>query len=194
MSDETWLIVGLGNPGPKYAATRHNVGYLVADEIGDRVGAKWRKHKSGRADVIEARLGGIPGVRVVLMRARSYMNESGGPVSAVAKFYDVAPERIVAIHDELDLAFGRLRVKYAGGDNGHNGLRSMRQSLGTGDFYRVRFGIGRPPGRQPTADFVLRAFAATERTDLPYEVGRAADATESVILRGLANTQSEYNG
>lgn len=193
MSDETWLIVGLGNPGPKYAATRHNIGYLVADEIGDRVGGSWRKHKSGRADVIEARLGGIPGVRVVLMRGRSYMNESGGPVSAIAKFYDVVPERIVAIHDELDIDFGRLRVKYAGGDNGHNGLRSMRQSLGTGDFYRVRFGVGRPLGRQPAADYVLRAFAATERKDLPYEVDRAADATESLILRGLASTQSEYN-
>lgn len=193
MSDEVWLVVGLGNPGPKYAATRHNVGYFVADELADRVGGSWRKHKSGRADVIEARFGGVPGVRVVLMRARAYMNESGGPVSSVAKFYDVAPERVVAIHDELDIDFGRLRVKYSGGDNGHNGLRSMRQSLGTGDFYRVRFGIGRPPGRQPAADFVLRPFAAAERTDLPLEVSRAADATESVILRGLPLTQSEYN-
>ena len=188
------MVVGLGNPGPKYAATRHNIGYLVADELVDRIGGSWRKHKSGRADVVEGRLGGIPGVRVVLMRARSYMNESGGPVSSVAKFYDVGPERMVAIHDELDLDFGRLRVKYAGGDNGHNGLRSMRQSLGTGDFYRVRFGVGRPPGRQPTADYVLRAFSAAERNDLQYEVDRAADATESVILRGLALTQSEFNG
>ncbi|MDN5856490.1 MAG: aminoacyl-tRNA hydrolase, partial [Actinomycetia bacterium] len=154
----------------------------------------WVKNMGGGAAVIVAGLGGIPGVRVVLMRARSYMNESGGPVSAVTKFYDVAPERVVAIHDELDIDFGRLRVKYSGGDNGHNGLRSMRQSLGTGDFFRVRFGIGRPPGRQPAVDFVLRAFSATERRDLPYEVGRAADATESIILRGLAVTQSEYNG
>ena len=194
MSDEVWLVVGLGNPGPKYAATRHNVGYLVADELVDRAGGSWRKHKSGRADVAEVRLGGIPGVRVVLMRARSYMNESGGPVSSVAKFYDIAPDHVVAIHDELDLDFGRLRVKFAGGDNGHNGLRSMRQSLGTGDFYRVRFGIGRPPGRQPTADYVLRPFAAVERKELPIEVSRAADATESIALRGLPLTQSEFNG
>lgn len=193
MSD-VWLIVGLGNPGPKYAPTRHNVGYLVVDELLDRVGGSLRAHKSGRAEVAEARVGGIPGVRVVLMRARSYMNESGGPVSSIAKFYDVPAERIVAIHDELDIDYGRLRVKYAGGDNGHNGLRSMRQSLGTGDFYRVRFGIGRPPGRQPAADYVLRPFSADERETLPLEVDRAADATESVILRGLSTTQSEFNG
>lgn len=194
MSDGAWLVVGLGNPGPKYAATRHNIGYLVADELAGRIGGTWRAHKSGRAEVVEGRVGGIPGVRVVLMRARSYMNESGGPVSSVAKFYDVAPERIIAVHDELDIDFGRLRVKYAGGDNGHNGLRSMRQSLGTGDFYRVRFGIGRPPGRQPAADFVLRPFAASERADVPLEVDRAADATESLILDGLAATQTSFNG
>ncbi|UYM06561.1 aminoacyl-tRNA hydrolase [Solicola gregarius] len=192
MSD-VWLIVGLGNPGRTYAPTRHNVGYLVVDELLDRVGGSWRSHKSGRAEVVETRVGGIPGVRVVLMRARSYMNESGGPVSSVAKFYDVPGERIVAVHDELDIDFGRLRVKYAGGDNGHNGLRSMRQSLGTGDFYRVRFGVGRPPGRQPAADFVLRPFSSEERKTLPLEVDRAADATESVILRGLSATQSEFN-
>lgn len=193
MSD-VWLVVGLGNPGPAYANTRHNIGYLVADELVGRVGGSWRAHKSGRAAVVEGRLGGIPGTRVVLMRARSYMNESGGPVSSIAKFYDVPPEHIVAVHDELDLDFGRLRVKYAGGDNGHNGLRSMRQSLGTGDFYRVRFGIGRPPGRQPTADFVLRPFSAAERKEVPLEVDRAADAVESLVVRGLSVTQSDYNG
>ncbi|UPK74334.1 aminoacyl-tRNA hydrolase [Nocardioidaceae bacterium SCSIO 66511] len=193
MSD-AWLIVGLGNPGPKYAPTRHNVGYLVVDELVDRVGGSLRSHKSGRAEVAEVRLGGIPGVRAVLMRARAYMNESGGPVSSIAKFYEIPAERVIAIHDELDIDFGRLRVKYAGGDNGHNGLRSMRQSLGTGDFFRVRFGIGRPPGRQPAADFVLRPFAGEERKTLPLEVDRAADAAESLILRGLADTQSEFNG
>lgn len=193
MSD-VWLVVGLGNPGPTYAATRHNVGYLVADVLADRVGGSWRAHKSGRADVVEGRLGGIPGTRVVLMRARSYMNESGGPVSSIAKFYDVPAEHIVAVHDELDLDFGRLRVKYAGGDNGHNGLRSMRQSLGTGDFYRVRFGVGRPPGRQAAADFVLRSFSAAERKEVPLEVDRAADAVESLVVRGLPVTQSDFNG
>lgn len=191
---DVWLIVGLGNPGPKYATTRHNVGYLVADEIADRVGGSWRAHKSGRAEVIEGRIGAVPGERVVLMRARSYMNESGGPVSSVAKFYDVPTEQVIAIHDELDLDFGRLRVKYAGGDNGHNGLRSMRQSLGTGDFYRVRFGVGRPPGRQAAADYVLRPFSSDERKSLALEVVRAADSVESIILRGLSLTQSEFNG
>lgn len=193
MSD-VWLVVGLGNPGPAYADTRHNIGYLVADELAGRVGGSWRAHKSGRAAVIEGRLGGIPGTRVVLMRARSYMNESGGPVSSIAKFYDVPAEHIVAVHDELDLDFGRLRVKYAGGDNGHNGLRSMRQSLGTGDFYRVRFGVGRPPGRQAAADFVLRSFSAAERREVPLEVDRAADAVESLVVRGLPVTQSDFNG
>ena len=158
MSDSAvWLVVGLGNPGPTYAGTRHNVGYLVTDELATRMGGGFRAHKSGRADVVEGRLGGVgPGsTRAVLARPRSYMNESGGPVAALTAFYKVAPEHVVAVHDELDLPFDTLRVKLGGGDNGHNGLRSMRQSLGTGDFYRVRVGIGRPPGRQSPADFVL---------------------------------------
>ena len=150
------LVVGLGNPGPAYRGNRHNVGFLVLDLLAERVGGRFSKHKA-RADVVEGRLGGVgPGsTRVVLARPRSYMNESGGPVAALAAFYKVAPERVVAVHDELDLPFDTLRVKLGGGDNGHNGLRSMRQSLGTGDFYRVRVGIGRPPGRQSPADFVL---------------------------------------
>jgi len=118
--DDPWLIIGLGNPGPKYARTRHNVGYLVTDLLADRAGARWRAHKSGRAAVVEDRIGGQ---RVVLGRARSYMNESGGPVSTLAKFYKITPERIVAVHDELDVDYGALRVKFGGGDNGHNGLK-----------------------------------------------------------------------
>ena len=147
---DVWLVVGLGNPGPAYAGHRHNVGYLVDDVLAERMGSPFRAHKSGRADVVEGRLGpvGAETPRVVLARARSYMNESGGAVSTLAKFYKVPPERIVAVHDELDIPFGALRIKLGGGDNGHNGLRSMRSSLGTGDFYRVRVGIGRPPGRQ----------------------------------------------
>ena len=196
MSDSAvWLVVGLGNPGPTYAGTRHNVGYLVTDELATRMGGGFRAHKSGRADVVEGRLGGVgPGsTRAVLARPRSYMNESGGPVASLTAFYKVAPEHVVAVHDELDLPFDTLRVKLGGGDNGHNGLRSMRQSLGTGDFYRVRVGIGRPPGRQSPADFVLSPYASVERKVLPFQVDRAADAVESLLAAGLDRTQSLFN-
>jgi PTH1 family peptidyl-tRNA hydrolase len=192
---DLWLVVGLGNPGPSYSGHRHNIGYLVADELASRMGSPFRAHKSGRADVVEGRLAppGTPGPRVVLMRGRGYMNESGGPVSTIAKFYGVAPDAIIAIHDELDIGFGTLRVKFGGGDNGHNGLRSMRSSLGTGDFYRVRAGIGRPPGRQAVADFVLSDYSSVERKELPFQVGDAADAVESLVTDGLEKTQSRFN-
>ena len=192
---DLWLVVGLGNPGPAYAGHRHNIGYLVTDELADRLGSPFRAHKSGRADVVEGRLGtpGLPGPRIVLARPRCYMNESGGPVSTLTKFYKVGPERVVAIHDELDIAFGTLRIKFGGGDNGHNGLRSMRSALGTGDFYRVRCGIGRPPGRQPVADFVLSNYSTTERKELPFQVGDAADAVESLLTDGLEKTQARFN-
>jgi peptidyl-tRNA hydrolase, PTH1 family len=190
-----WLVVGLGNPGPSYAGHRHNVGYLVAEELADRMGEKFRAHKTGRADVVEGRLGapGTASPRVVLARPRCYMNESGGPVKALATFYKVPPERIIAIHDELDIAFGTLRIKLGGGDNGHNGLRSMRGSLGTGDFYRVRAGIGRPPGRQDVADFVLSNYSTVERRELPFQVDHAADAVETLITEGLDRTQQRFN-
>ncbi len=189
-------MVGLGNPGPSYAGHRHNVGYLVTDELARRMGSPFRSHKSGRAEVVEGRLGspGATSARVVLVRPRCYMNETGGPVKALAGFYKVPPHRIVAIHDELDIPFGTLRVKLGGGDNGHNGLRSMRSSLATGDFFRVRAGIGRPPGRQDVADFVLSGYSSTERKELPFQVDRAADAVESLVLDGLAQTQQTFNG
>ena len=195
MSDDVWLVVGLGNPGPSYAGHRHNVGYLVTDELADRMGSKFRAHKTGRADVVEGRLtpAGTPGPRVVLARPRCYMNESRGPVKALATFYKVPPERIIAVHDELDIAFNALRVKLSGGDNGHNGLRSMRSSLGTGDFYRVRAGIGRPPGRQDVADFVLSNYSKIELKDLPFQVMDAADAVESLLAEGLDKTQQRFN-
>src|SRR4051794_39180590 len=185
MPEPVWLVVGLGNPGPSYAGNRHNVGYLVNDELAARVGGSLRSHKTGRADVVEGRLGGPGGPRVVLARPRCYMNETGGPVSALAKFYKVPIDRIVAVHDELDLPFDTLRVKVGGGDNGHNGLRSMRGSLGSGDFYRVRVGVGRPPGRQAPADFLLSDYSATERKILPFQVDRAADVVESLLSAGL---------
>jgi PTH1 family peptidyl-tRNA hydrolase len=190
-----WLVVGLGNPGPSYAGHRHNVGYLVDEVLAERMGSPFRSHKSGRAEVVEGRLGAVgPDTpRVVLARARSYMNETGGAVSSLAKFYKVPAERIVAIHDELDIPFGTLRVKLGGGDNGHNGLRSMRASLGTGDFYRVRVGVGRPPGRQDPADFVLSNFSATERKELDMNVVEAADAVESLVADGLEKTQQRFN-
>ncbi len=192
---DVWLVVGLGNPGPSYAGHRHNVGYLVADELAGRMGASFRAHKSGRADVVEGRLSapGTPGPRLVLARPRGYMNESGGPVKALMSFYKVAPERIVAIHDELDIAFGTLRVKFGGGDNGHNGLRSMRSALGTGDFYRVRAGIGRPHGRRDVADFVLSNYSTVERKEVPFQVDDAADAVESLVAEGLQRTQQRFN-
>jgi PTH1 family peptidyl-tRNA hydrolase len=193
MSEAVWLVVGLGNPGPTYAGNRHNIGYLVTDELATRVGSGFRPHRTGRADVVEGRLGGPGGSRVVLARGRCYMNESGGPVSALTRFYKVPVERVVAVHDELDIAFDTLRVKLGGGDNGHNGLRSMRASLGSGDFYRVRVGIGRPPGRQSPADFVLSDYSATERKVLPFQVDRAADAVECLLTDGLEATQSRFN-
>ena len=192
---EVWLVVGLGNPGEKYAGHRHNIGYLVVDELCRRLGSPLRAHKIGRAVVAEGRLGapGSDGPRIVLARPGSYMNEVGGPVKALATFYKVPPERIVAIHDDLDIDFGTLRTKLGGGDNGHNGLKSMRSSFGTGDFYRVRAGIGRPPGRQDVADFVLSNYSTVERKELPFQVDTAADAVESLLLEGLERTQQKFN-
>jgi PTH1 family peptidyl-tRNA hydrolase len=193
MTYDGWVVVGLGNPGPTYEATRHNVGYLVADELASRMSGAWKAHKSGRAHTIEGRLAGMPGVRTVLGRARCYMNESGGPISHLLSFYKAPAERLVVVYDELDIPFGELRVKFDGGDNGHNGLKSIRRSLGTGDFYRVRFGIGRPPGRQDPADFVLKPFSSTERRELDLHVNRAADAVESLMTEGLDRTQNLFN-
>jgi PTH1 family peptidyl-tRNA hydrolase len=184
------LVVGLGNPGSSYAVTRHNVGYLVADVLASRMNGSFKSHPSKRADVVEGRLAGE---RAVLGRSRSYMNDSGGAVSTLASYYDIEPEHLVVIHDEVDLPFGGLRVKLGGGDNGHNGLRSVRQSLGTGDFHRVRVGVGRPTGRQGVHDFVLGAYSEAERQELPVYVEEAADAVESLLTRGLEATQSAFN-
>jgi PTH1 family peptidyl-tRNA hydrolase len=196
---ELWLVVGLGNPGPAYAGHRHNVGYLVADELARRMGSPFRAHKPSRTDVVEGRLAtnvtspGQPGQRLVVARPRCYMNEIGGPTKALLSFYKLPPERLVTVHDELDIPFDTMRVKLGGGDNGHNGLRSIRSSLGTGDFYRVRVGVGRPPGRQDPADFLLSNYSSTERKELPFQVDRAADAVESLLTVGLADTQQRFN-
>ena len=189
---DEWLVVGLGNPGSRYEGTRHNVGYLVVDVLAERLGLSWRKHRTGRADVAEGRLT-IGGPRLVLMRGRCYMNESGGPVSAVGGYEKIDPDHLVVIHDELDIDLGRIRIKFGGGDNGHNGLRSIRGSTGSGDYFRVRVGIGRPPGRQSTVDYVLRPFSRDEREELAVVVEEAADSVESLITNGLAETQSMFN-
>ena len=189
---EPWLVLGLGNPGPSYAGNRHNVGWMVLDLLAERVGGRFKAHK-GRAEILEGRVGGPSGPRTVLAKPRSYMNESGGPAAALQGFYKIPAERLVVVHDELDLPYGALRLKLGGGDNGHNGLRSLRRSLGIGDFYRVRFGVGRPPGRMDPADYVLRDFSPAERKELDLHLDRAADATEVLLLQGLDRAQQDFN-
>ncbi len=196
----TWLVAGLGNPGPAYAATRHNVGHMVVDEMVRRAGGKYSSARSLRADICSTRVstGGVGGVgadadRVILLRPRTYMNESGASVGKAAPYYRVPPERIIVIHDELDLDLGQLRLKLGGGDAGHNGLRSIRAALGSGEFLRIRFGIGRPPGRQEPADYVLRPIPASLREDYAVQVQRAADAVIALISDGLVSAQNEFN-
>jgi PTH1 family peptidyl-tRNA hydrolase len=188
-SDERFVVVGLGNPGARYATTRHNAGFRVADLLASRMGGGFRAHRAsgGRAEVLEGRLAGLP---VVLAKPLSYMNESGGPVNQVLRFYKTPPTRLVVVHDELDLPFGDLRMKLGGGDGGHNGLRSISSALGTRDYLRVRLGIGRPPGRQDPADYVLKEFSTAERRDLDYHVDRCADAVEALLAQGLAEAQN----
>ncbi|MFL6057168.1 MAG: aminoacyl-tRNA hydrolase [Actinoallomurus sp.] len=188
-ADAPWLVVGLGNPGPEYAGNRHNAGVMVLDVLAARIGGRFRAHKA-RAEVVEGRLAGH---RVVLAKPRSYMNESGGPVKSLRDFYKVPLERVVVVHDELDIPYGTLRLKRGGGDNGHNGLRSITKALGGRDYLRVRFGIGRPPGRMDAAVFVLRDFSAAERKELDLSVERAADATEALLTDGLDRAQNVFH-
>ncbi|MEU7688877.1 aminoacyl-tRNA hydrolase [Microbispora hainanensis] len=188
-SAQRWLVVGLGNPGPEYAGNRHNAGFMVLDELAARMGGRFKAHRS-RAEVVEGRLAGLP---VVLAKPLSFMNLSGGPVKALADFYKVTPDRVIVIHDELDIPYGALRAKIGGGDNGHNGLKSITKALGTRDYPRIRFGIGRPPGRMDPATFVLRDFATAERKDLPFLVDRAADMVESLMTAGLEATQNRFH-
>ncbi|MEV0258667.1 aminoacyl-tRNA hydrolase [Streptomyces sp. NPDC050732] len=189
-----WLIAGLGNPGPEYAMNRHNVGFMVADLLAHRMGGKFKRAGKAQAQVVEGRVGppGPANRRVILVKPMSYMNVSGGPVTALRDFYKVPTEHVVAVHDELDIDYGTLRLKLGGGDNGHNGLKSMTKAMGS-DYHRVRFGIGRPPGRMQVADFVLKDFSSTERKELDYLVDRAADAVEALVIEGLERAQSTYN-
>ena len=184
------LVVGLGNPGPEYAETRHNVGVRVVDLLAARAGGgRFSKHKAN-ADVLEGRLAGR---RVVLAVPRTYMNVSGGPVAGLLRYYGVTPADLVVVHDDLDLGFGVVRLKLGGGEGGHNGLRSISTSIGTKDYLRVRFGIGRPPGRMDPADYVLSDFSASERKELDFLVDRAADMVESVVEYGVEPTQNRYH-
>jgi PTH1 family peptidyl-tRNA hydrolase len=187
--DEPWLVVGLGNPGPDYAGNRHNAGFMVLDALAGTVGGRFKSHRA-RADVLEGRL---VGHRVVLAKPKSYMNESGGPVKALCDFYKISLDRLIVVHDELDIPYGTLRLKRGGGDNGHNGLRSITKSLGGRDYLRVRFGIGRPPGRMDAAAFVLRDFSGTERKELDLNTDRAADAVEALLTEGLDRAQNTFH-
>ena len=193
---DTWLVVGLGNPGPEYAGNRHNVGAMTVEELASRDAtggrASFKAHKA-RAGVAEVRLK-VPGPKVVLAVPSTYMNVSGGPVAGLLKYYDVPAERLVVIHDELDIDAGVVRLKKGGGEGGHNGLRSISQSIGTKDYLRVRLGIGRPPGRQDPADFVLKDFSKAERADvLPFLLDDGADAVEALIEVGLLDAQQRFH-
>lgn len=197
----TWLLVGLGNPGPTYASHRHNVGYRVVDELARRAGVRFSGSSPLRAEVAQTRLtaaGGLGGIgaeaeQLVLLKPRTFMNESGAAVGKALAYHRIPPEQLVVVHDELDLDFGQLRLKFGGGDNGHNGLKSIRRSIGTGDYFRARFGVGRPTGRQDPADWVLSPFPSSLADDVGVEVGRCADAVEALLTVGLDVAQSRFN-
>jgi PTH1 family peptidyl-tRNA hydrolase len=191
--DAPWLVVGLGNPGKEYAGNRHNVGFLVADLLASRLGAKFGRSKRAHAEVAEGRLG-FGGPRLVLLKPLTYMNLSGAPVVSLAQFFKVPVDNVIAVHDELDVPYGQVRAKRGGGEGGHNGLRSMSKSLATKEYARVRFGIGRPPGRQDPADYVLSDFSAAERKELEFLVDRAADVVEAIVLEGVEWAQNKYHG
>jgi peptidyl-tRNA hydrolase, PTH1 family len=184
-----WLIVGLGNPGPQYAGNRHNVGFQCCDELAAQAGISFKRDRSRAM----AGTGLLAGIAVVLAKPITFMNVSGGAVAGLRGYYKIPPDHIVVIHDELDLPFGSIRLKLGGGDNGHNGLRSITTSLGTRDYFRVRIGIGRPPGRMDPADYVLRDFSSAERADLPVVLGRASESVEVLMASGLAAAQNRFH-
>ena len=190
MAEDRWLIAGLGNPGPQFSGNRHNAGFMCCDTLAAQARASFKRDRSRTmtASIV------VSGVRAVLAKPNSFMNLSGGPIAGLRAFYKIPAERIVVLHDELDLPFGAVRLKLGGGDNGHNGLRSITSALGTRDYYRVRIGIGRPPGRMDPADYVLRNFAGSDREELPHVLATAAQATEALLTRGLAAAQNEFNG
>lgn len=191
MSNSTWLVVGLGNPGPDYVANRHNVGQMVLDILADRISASFKTHKAN-ASVAEGRIG-FGGPKIILAKPGTYMNNSGGPVSGLMKFYDVPLQNVIVVHDELDIDAGAVRVKQAGGHAGHNGLRDIIAAADSNDFVRVRVGIGRPPGRQDAADFVLKNFSGDERKELPLLLALSADAVEEIVTKGALEAMNSVN-
>lgn len=197
MTNEAWLVFGLGNPGPKYESTRHNIGQMVIAELAHRIGVNLTRTKL-RTNVGTARLPsgsvpGVPGPRLVLATSTGYMNESGGPVRQLADFYSIDTDRIIAVHDDVDIAFDTIKAKVGGGEGGHNGLRSMTSALGTKNYPRIRAGVGRPMGRQDTADYVLGPFSKDERATLPIFISDIADAVEMYIVDGLEKVQLKYH-
>lgn len=191
MTENTWLVAGLGNPGPGYSHNRHNVGQMVLDELASRLGGTFKSHKA-HAQVVEGRLR-PGGPRLILGKPLTFMNLSGGPVSALAKFYGVEPDHVIAVHDEIDIPFNAVKLKIGGGEGGHNGLRDISKALGTKDYYRVRVGVGRPPGRMDTADYVLKDFATAEKKELPFLIGDSADAVELLVEEGLLAAQQKFH-
>jgi peptidyl-tRNA hydrolase, PTH1 family len=191
----SWLVVGLGNPGLAFASHRHNIGYRVADELARRMDVRLSVLRGCRAEVADGRIGppGAQAPRLILAKSRTFMNETGWAVTRLLSYYKLEPAQMIVVHDELDIDPGQLRVKFGGGDNGHNGLKAIRKSLGNGEFFRVRIGVGRPPGRQDPADYLLSNFPASAREAVEVEIGRAADAVESLVLLGLEKTQSAFN-
>ena len=190
----TFVIAGLGNPGPVYAGTRHNIGAMVVAELAAQLSLKLSRHKKAFAAVGEGHIG-LPGSQhgVVLAIPLCYMNESGGPIKSILDYYEVPLENLIVVHDELDIDFAAIRLKLGGGDNGHNGLKSIKKSIGSGEYYRTRMGIGRPQGRQDPADFVLSQFSAGERKELPELISRGCEALETRVTRGLDLAQSKFN-
>lgn len=189
------LVIGLGNPGPEYAQTRHNIGQMVIAEIARAGGASLSANRKVNARVAQVRIGGVgpAGVSATVATPSSYMNVSGGPVSALAKYLSIEPTAVVVVHDELDIPFGTIKIKRGGGSGGHNGLKDITKALGTPDYVRVRMGIGRPPGRMDAATFVLKPFGAAERKELPMLISDGADAVESVIVDGLEAAQLRFH-
>ena len=185
---ESWIVIGLGNPGPQYERTRHNIGAMVINQLAIQNSAKFSNHKS-RADIAQFKL---DGVSVVAATLRCYMNESGGPTKGLTDYFKVKSDRLIVVHDELDIPFEAIRLKQGGGDNGHNGLKSITSVLGA-DYFRIRMGIGRPVGQQDPADFVLKPFNATEKNVLPDFVAKGASSIESLITQGLVDAQSSFN-
>lgn len=191
-STGSWLVMGLGNPGPKYEGTRHNIGHMVLDELLGRMNAKYTRTKVG-AQAVAARLS-PGGPKAVFAVSEGYMNVSGKPTRGLMDYFGVSPENLIVVHDELDLDFGRIKIKRGGSEGGHNGLKSITQHLkGEKDYIRVRAGISRPPGRMDTADYVLQRFSSAEREELPGFVAQAADAVELTIFEGLTAAQNRIH-